>query len=310
MSPIHTTMTAREWALLVVLSVLWGGSFFFVEVAVDHLPPLTIVVLRVGLAAAVLWGVLLVSGRGMPRAPAVWLAFVGMGLLNNAIPFSLFVWGQGHIASGLAAILNATTPLFTVLVAAAALPDERMTLNRLVGVVLGLGGVAVLVGGEALGGIGDTVLAQLACLLAALSYACAGAFGRRFRRLGVTPLQTAAGQVTASTALLLPLALAAEHPWTLTLPPVPVVAAVAGLAVLSTAVAYILYFRLLATAGATNLLLVTFLIPVSAMALGVTILGETIEARHLLGLAGIAAGLAAVDGRLLPRRLRPAGGPA
>lgn len=316
MSPINTTMTAREWTILLVLSVLWGGSFFFVEVAVAHVPPLTLVTLRVGLAALALWAVLLATGRRVPARAAVWAAFLGMGVLNNAIPFSLFVWGQAHIASGLAAILNATTPLFTVLVAAAVLPDEPLTRRRLLGVVLGLAGVVVLVGGEALAGLAGNVPAQLACLAAAVSYACAGAFGRRFRRMGVAPLQTAAGQVTASSLVLAPLALALEQPWTLAVPPLPVMAAVAGLAVLSTAVAYILYFRLLATAGATNLLLVTFLIPVSAMLLGVTILGETVEVRHLLGMAGIALGLAAVDGRLpallfrTRTRTRISGGPA
>ena len=302
--PINRSMTALEWGLLLALSVLWGGSFFFVGVAVRDLPPLTIVVLRVGLAAVALYLVLLVLRVRMPADPRVWAAFFGMGLLNNAIPFALIVWGQTQIASGLAAILNATTPLFTVIVAHALTADERMTGGRLVGVAVGFAGVAVMIGLDALAGLGAGVLAQLACLAAALSYALAGVYGRRFRRMGVAPLPTAAGQVTASTVMLLPLALIVDQPWTLPVPGSETVAALVGLAVLSTALAYILYFRILATAGATNLLLVTFLIPVSAILLGALVLGERLAPGHFLGMALIGLGLSAIDGRLWRRLAR------
>lgn len=295
-------MTPAEWGLLLGLSVLWGGSFFFVGVALSALPPLTLVVLRVGLAAAILAAVLRLRGLPMPRGAATWRAFLGAAFLNNAVPFCLIAWGQTHIASGLAAILNATTPLFGVVVAHLLTTDERLTAHRLAGVLAGLAGVAVMIGPSLLAGLGAEFLAQGAILLAALSYAFAGIYGRRFKRMGIPPLAAAAGQVTAATALLLPVALLVDRPWTLALPPVPVVAAVVGLAALSTALAYVIFFRLLASAGATNLMLVTFLIPVSALILGALVLGEPVVGRQLLGMALIGAGLVAIDGRLLYRR--------
>lgn len=295
--PINRPMTPLEWALLLALSVLWGGSFFFVGVAVEALPTLTIVAVRVALAAIILLAALRALGIAMPIGRRVWAAFLGMGLLNNAVPFTLIVWGQSHIASGLAAILNATTPLFTVILAHALTADEKLTPGRVVGVLAGITGVAVLVGGAALASPGVGVLAQLACLGGALSYALAGIFGRRFRALGVAPMATAAGQLVASSALLLPLALILDAPWTLPVPGPAVLGALAGLAALSTSLAYVLYFRLLATAGATNLVLVTFLIPISALLLGVAVLGETLLPKHLVGMGCIGLGLAAIDGR-------------
>lgn len=296
---VNRTMTPIEWAMLLALSLLWGGSFFFTEVALRELPPFTLVALRVGLAAVILNLVVLTFGLRMPRDGRFWAASLGMGLLNNAVPFCLIVWGQTHIASGLAVILNATTPLPTVVVAHFLTPDERITGNRLAGIWVGLAGVAVIVGPAVLTGLGTNVLAQFAVLAAALSYAFAGVYGRRFKRMDVEPMVTAAGQVTASTLLLLPVALLDDRPWMLALPSLPVWGAVLGIAALSTALAYVLYFRVLATAGATNLLLVTFLIPVSAIVLGSLALGERLDARHYLGMAMIGCGLAAIDGRLL-----------
>jgi len=290
-------MGPGDWALLVALSVLWGGSFYFIGVAVTGLPPLTIVTLRVALAALALWAFLRATGRRMPADLAVWAAFLVMGLLNNALPFTLIVWGQTHIASGLASILNATAPMFTVIVAHAATRDEKLSAGRLIGVVTGFAGVAAMIGPAAFGGASGHVPAQLAVLAAALSYAFAGVYGRRFKRLGIGPVRTAAGQVTASTVLLLPVALIADRPWSLPLPGADVWAAVIALALLSTALAYIIYFRVLSTAGATNLLLVTLLIPPTAILLGATLLGERLEPQHFAGMALIALGLAAIDGR-------------
>ena len=298
-------MGGREWAMLLALSVLWGGSFFFNGVAVRELPSFTLVWLRVALAAIMLLGVLRLLGQRMPTRGAVWLAFFGMGLLNNVLPFVLIVWGQHRIASGLASILNATTPLFTVLVAHAMTPDEKLSPLKAAGVIAGFAGAAVMIGPDALGGLGTGVMAQLACLAAALSYAFAGIFGRRFRRMGVPPLATAAGQVSASALMLLPVVLLIDRPWTLAMPHAATWAAVLGVALLSTAFGYVLYFRILAAAGATNLLLVTFLIPVSAILLGAALLGERLEPRHFLGMALIGVGLAAIDGRLF-RRMRRA----
>jgi drug/metabolite transporter (DMT)-like permease len=284
--------------MLLALSILWGGSFFFVGVAVKALPPFTIVLLRVAIAAAALHIVLQATRTAMPWDGNSWLAFFGMGLLNNAIPFSLIVWGQTQIASGLASILNATTPLFTVLVAHVLTADERLSKGRIIGVLLGLGGVIALIGPQALTGLGSDVLAQLAILGAALSYAFASIFGRRFKRMGVPPLATATGQVTASSALLLPIALIVDRPWTLPSPDLPVWGAILGLALLATALAYILFFRILASAGAVNLMLVTFLIPVSAILLGSAFLGEALAPMDFVGMALIGLGLAAIDGRL------------
>jgi len=291
-------MTPRDWGLLLTLSLLWGGSFFFVGVAVHALPPLTIVALRVGLAAPVLWLAIRALGVPVPRDLRVWAAFLVMGVLNNVIPFSLIVWGQTQIASGLASILNATTPLFTVVVAGVLLADERLSPRKVGGVMVGFVGVVVLIGWDTLGlADGTPVLAQVAILGASVSYAFAGTFGRRFARLGVTPMVTAAGQVTGSSLVLVPLALVVDQPWTLPTPSAAVVASMVALAVVSTALAYGLYFRILGTAGATNLLLVTFLIPVTANLLGILVLGETLGGEHVVGMALIGLGLAVMDGR-------------
>jgi drug/metabolite transporter (DMT)-like permease len=301
-TPINRAMGAGEWLLLIVLSILWGGSFFFADLALRELPPLLVVLGRVGFAALALNLVLRASGRALPRDRRTWGAFFGMGALNNLIPFSLIFWGQTEIASGLAAILNATTPLFVVVLAHFLTRDERMSAGRLGGVLLGLAGVAVMIGPDALQGLGLDVLAEIAVLGAALSYACAGIFGRRFR--GLPPLVTATGQVTATTLMMLPLALTLERPWLLPLPGALTWAALLGLALVCTALAYVLYFRILATAGATNLLLVTLLIPVSALFLGMTILGERLALRDFAGMALIGLGLAAIDERPLGRLRR------
>jgi drug/metabolite transporter (DMT)-like permease len=286
-----------EWFLLVVLSVLWGGSFFFSKVALAELPPFTVVLGRVGLAAIVLNLVVLAAGHRMTASPRLWGRFAIMGAINNVVPFSLILYGQTQIASGLASILNATTPLWTVLLAHLLTRDEKLTPNRLGGVLFGLVGVTLMIGPDALRGLGANVLAQIAVLGAAVSYAFAGIYGKRFA--GYPPLVTAAGQVMCTAIMMLPVALVVDRPWGAPLPGVAIWSALAGLALLSTAVAYIIYFRLLATAGATNLLLVTFLIPVSALLLGMTLLGERLDPRHFAGMALIGIGLAAIDGRLL-----------
>lgn len=296
-SPANRVMTGLEWAMLLALAAIWGASFFFNDVAVREVPVLTVVLARVALAAIILLAVLRLRGERMPRDRRVWLAFFGMGLLNNAIPFTLIVWGQQHIASGVASILNASTPFFAVLLAHFLTQDEQMTRNRLAGVVIGFAGVAVMMGTGALRDLGIHVTAQIMCLLGAVSYAVAGIFGRRFRALGVSPMSTATGQVIASSLILLPLVMVVDRPWTLPAPGWGAIGALIGVAAISTALAYTLYFRILSTAGATNLLLVTLLVPVSAILLGTLILGEALLVRHLWGMALIAAGLGVIDGR-------------
>lgn len=296
-------MALRVWFWLLSLSVLWGGSFFFAKVAVSELGPLTVVFARVGLAALALDLALAATGHGLFRPGTPWRAHFAMGLMNNVLPFGLIFWGQTQIPSGLASILNATTPLFTLVVAHYVTDDETIDRTKVAALLAGLAGVAVLVGRNML--IADVGLwGQAACLGAALSYAFAGVYGRRFRAMGIAPLEAAAGQVTASTMLILPIMLIVEQPWTLPAAP-SVLAALAGLALLSTALAYVLYFRILAAAGATNLLLVTFLIPVTAILLGSLVLDEQLLVRQFAGMALIAVGLALVGGRT-GRRLRPA----
>lgn len=304
---VNARMGWLDWLLLFVLSLLWGGSFFFVGVIVDVLPAFTIVALRVSLAAVTLMLVLAAMGERLPRQAPAWRAFLGMGVLNNAIPFSLIVWGQSHIASGLASILIAVTPIFAVIVAHLFTQDERMTAPRVTGVVVGFTGVVIVIGPSALAGLGINVLAQMALLGAGLVYAFAGVFGRRVARLGISPLSAATGQVTASSLILIPIALLVDRPWNLPIPGAAEIGALFALAVLSTSLAYILYFRILATSGATNILLVTFLVPVSAIALGVLFLDEHLALEHLVGVAVIGIGLACIDGRVLNRlRKRPA----
>lgn len=293
-------MTSRAWVWLLSLSVLWGGSFFFAKIAVGELGPLTVVFGRVALAAVALGLILLVKRVGRRQASRPWRAFFVMGALNNVVPFSLIFWAQTHIASGMASILNATTPLFTVVVAHLLTNDEKMDCHKAAAALFGIAGVAILIGPQALSDLRSDLWSQLACLGAALSYALAGVYGRRFKATGVDALEVAAGQVSASTVLILPIMLLVDKPWTLShWPSIATWAALAALALLSTALAYVLYFRILAEAGATNLLLVTFLIPVAALLLGGLFLDEHLGFQHVGGILLIGAALTLADGRLL-----------
>jgi drug/metabolite transporter (DMT)-like permease len=291
-------MTGSEWSLLVFLSVLWGMSFYFMGVAVKEIPPLTIVLVRVVLAAVALNLLLRGAGQRLPLTAEVWGAFLVLGLFNNVVPFSLIVWGASHIPSSLAAILNASTPLFALVVAHLLTHDEKMTAARVTGVVIGFGGIVVMIGVDALRAFGTHVLAQIAVLVGSLSYAFASSMGRRYQKLGLRPLQFASGQFVVSSLLMLPLALLGDRPWELAMPGAGACAAVVGMGLLSTALAYIIYFRVLATAGVVNILLVTFLVPVTSIILGAGLLGERLHPTHFVGMGLIGAGLAVIDGRL------------
>ena len=306
-SKINTTMGLTEWLFILLLSVLWGGAFFMGKVAVAEISPFTIVFGRTALGVIILNGVVIASGKRLPRQVGAWGAFLIVGLLNNIIPFSLIYWGQIRIGSGLSSILNATTPLWTVVLAHFLTRDEKMTAPRLGGALFGLAGVVVLIGPTALFGLGINVIAQLAVLGAALSYAIAGIFGRRFQ--DAPPLITATGSLTCSALVAMLLSLIIDKPWRF-LPFEPAtVWSIVGMGVLSTALAYAIYYRVLAAAGATNLLLSTFLIPVSAALLGMTFLSERLNPRHFVGMALIGIGLAAIDGRLFTLLRRPFGAP-
>jgi len=306
-SVIRTVMNRSDWLILAVLAVIWGGAFFFIGVAVRHVPPLTYVWLRLTIAAAAMWLFLRVKGHsvGLPRQ--VWGSIVLLAVLNNALPFALFGWGQTHIASGLASILNATTPIWGVLVAHFLTRDERMSPRKIAGVLLGFGGVATMIGPSLLSSLGSSALAQLACVTAALSYALAAVWARRFKRMGVSPLSVTTGQLTAGAAIMLPLSMIVDQPWTQPFPPLTAWGAIVALALLCTAFGYVLYFRLIETSGATNALLVTLLVPPVAILLGGLFLGEQLAPQDFAGLGLIALGLAAIDGRLLNlwRRVLP-----
>ena len=290
-------MTGGDWALLALLSVLWGGSFFFAKIIVQEVPPFTLVFVRFAGAAGALRVYLAMRGMPVPRSASTWAAFAAMGALNNLIPVALIAWAQITIASGLASVLIATTPVFSILVARGVTADETMSANKLIGIALGIVGVAALVGLDALGSSPGSILAMLGCLGAALSYGCANVFGRRFKRMGIAPTIGAFGQLAATAALVFPFALVFDQPWRLASPTSAVVASMLGLVLLSTALGYAVFFRLLASAGTTNVSLVTLLIPVSAILLGTLILGERLSAPQFAGMALIGMGLVAIDGR-------------
>ncbi|MDH3990155.1 MAG: DMT family transporter [Gammaproteobacteria bacterium] len=301
---INSRMGLVEWSMLLLLSMLWGGSYFFVEVALLEWSPLLIVAVRVVIAAVVIWTIVLAAGLPVPRSRPAWMAFFWMGLLNNIFPFLLIVWGQKEIESGLAAILTAAAPIFTVIVAGVWLQDEPVTRSKLLGAVLGLIGVVVLIGPSALAGLDANLLAQLAVLAGALSYAFAGVYARRFPRMNIDPIVAAAGQLLMSSLIMILLASMFEAPNQLIESSAKVWIAVGVMAVFSTALAYILYFRLLASAGATNAILVTLLIPVTAILLGAIILDERLQWLHFLGMVVIGLGLSVIDGRVWHRFIR------
>jgi drug/metabolite transporter (DMT)-like permease len=293
-------MDKRDWALLAFLSILWGGSFFFNGIAVRELPPLTIVLARVSIAAALLLPLLRASGERLPATWAGWMPFLVMGLLNNVIPFSLIVSGQTQIASGLASVLNATTPLFTVLVLAIG-RDEPLVPRRIIGVLVGIAGVAVL-RGATLHFDSKETLGMLLCLLAALSYGFSGLWGRR-KLSGVAPLTSATCQLVCSSLMMAALAGVIEQPWLLPRPSLSTWLALLGTAALSTALAYVVFFQILVRSGASNVMLVTLLIPVTAILLGHFALGEALDAGEIAGAIMIGGALLIVDGRA-PQLLR------
>jgi len=302
---IRTVMNRADWGILAILAVIWGGAFLFIGVAVRHVPPLTYVWLRLAIAALAMWAFLWFKGEklGLPRQ--VWGSILLLALLNNAIPFTLFGWSQTHIASGLASILNATTPIWGVLVAHFLTHDERMSPRKIAGVLLGFGGVATMIGPALLSKLGTSALPQLACVAAALCYALAAVWARRFRKMGLSPMSVTTGQLSAGALMMLPLALFVDQPWTHTMPPLTAWGAIVALALLCTAFGYVLYFRLIDSSGATNALLVTLLVPPVAILLGALFLGESLAAQDFIGLGLIAFGLAAIDGRLLSLFRRP-----
>ncbi|AXV15732.1 EamA family transporter [Neorhizobium sp. SOG26] len=294
-----TKPSTGTWALIFLLGLIWGGSFFFARVAVMEIPPFTLVFLRLGLAALALH-LYLHGGHGLYGVLRThWRSFVVMGLLNNVLPHTMIFFGQTEIGAGLAAILNASTPMWTVLIANRLTSDEKLTPLKLAGCVAGMAGTVVMLGPSVTSATSAPLWALALPVLAAISYGFAGTYGKRFR--GLPPPVTAAGQLTASTLMILPVSLIIDQPWTLPLPSTSAILAVLGLSLVSTAFAYFLFFRILATAGATNTSLVTLLVPPSAIILGVAFLGEHLQPTDLIGMLMIGFGLILLDGRLLSR---------
>ena len=291
-----SSMKPTEWAMLVLLSIFWGGAFFFVEIALRGFQPLALVFLRVTIAALILLLVVYIRGHRIPTSLKTWGAYFVMGALNNALPFSLIVWGQTRIDSGVASILNATTPIFTVLLAHFLTSDEHLTIRKFIGVLIGFCGVFLMMSPELQNGFSWRGLGLIAVLGAAISYSLAGIFGKRFKQ--EHPMVTSTGMLICSSIMMAPLAIFSGSLGASVLSP-QAIAAVLGIAAISTAMAYLLYFRILASAGATNVLLVTFLIPVSALLLGIGVLGEVIHVFEYAGMGGIFMGLIVIDGRVL-----------
>ena len=285
--------------LLLGLATAWGGSFFFAEIALREVPPLTIALHRVFWAIPALFLVVWWQGIKIPRSIQAWVCYLVMGALNNAIPFSLIFWGQVTIDSGLASILNGTTAVFGAVVAGILLVDEPLTTRKIIGALFGVFGVAVIMGLDALTNFDLRNLAQLAVLGAALSYAFAGVWGKRFLS-GYPPVMNALGMLVGGTVLMIPVAIFTEGIPVLTLS-AEVWASLLAVAIVSTAVAYLLYFKILVRAGSANLMLVTLLIPPIAVGLSVTFLGEKLGYEAWFGFGLIAVGLAVTDGRLLDR---------
>lgn len=294
-------MGLPEWIMLVVLSVAWGGAFLFYKLLDEaNVPPFTIVLGRVGVAALALLPVLLVMRRAIPRSPSMWAQFLVLGAVNNVLPFSLIIVGEKQIDSGLASIFNATTPVFTALLAHLLSRDEKLSPNKVAGIVVALAGVVLLIGPNVIHGVNLTSIAQLACIGAAVTYGFGALYARRFRAQGIDPFVVSFGQLAASALIALPLALF-EHPLAHLALPTAAWWAWIGLAIPSTAFAFVLYFRLIDVAGATNAASVTFLVPVSAVLLGTLVLGERLAPGTAAGMACIFAGLVALDGRIFAR---------
>jgi drug/metabolite transporter (DMT)-like permease len=295
------SITSRDWALILLLSIIWGGAFYLNVLALRGFPTNSLVFGRMAIATLPLLIIISVSGQKMPRGWAAWRGLALLGVLNIVVPIILFTWAQTRIASGLASVLNATTPLWGVLAAHFLTDDEKATPLRVTGVLLGLAGVIVMTLPDMDQGMSGQTLAIAACLFSTLCFALASILARKLNIGGVTPMALTAGQLASSALIMLPIMLIVDQPWTLPMPSMESVLALVALALLSTTFAYWLFFKVLENVGASNSLLITFLIPVTAILLGVMGLGEKLSLAQCGGIALIAAGLLVMDGRILRR---------
>lgn len=295
----NPTASTKDWAMIALLALIWGGSFLFGRILMLEWPPFTVVFLRVALAALSLWIFLAVTRKRFPADRSLLGAIILMGIINNVIPFSLILIGQQEIGSGLASVVNAMTPIWTLIIANRFTSDEKFSRNKTIGIALGFIGVTVLIGADFVQGLTASAWAQVAVLGATISYGFAGVFGKRFKEQD--PIVISTGQLTAASLIIFPIMIATEGFFEVSPPTTELVISTLGLAILCTAFAYVLYFKILASAGATNVSLVTFLVPISAILLGVVWLGETLTLGNMLGMALIVLGLIFVDGRLIRR---------
>jgi drug/metabolite transporter (DMT)-like permease len=293
--PQSPAISVTDWGLICTLAAFWGGSFVLAKIAVFEIPAITISLIRVSAAAVLLWMLCRALGYAMPADAKSWRRFVPLAIFNNVIPFTLMYGAQFYIPSGLGAILNATTPFFAIAIAGLVTREEPITPGRLIGLIAGFAGVVITIGPDLLRELGSHVIAQLACLVAALSFAVATVYGRVFR--GEEPFVVATSQLAVSAVVLVPLSLLIDQPWTLPAPSLKAIGALAGLTLFSTMFAYMLFFTLLKRVGATNVLLVTFLQPAAAILLAWLAFGEQLSVMQALGVAAILIGLAAIDGR-------------
>lgn len=290
-------MKNADWLRLIALSAVWGSVFLFVTLAVRSIPEFTLVFLRLALAAAGFWLFIVATGRRMPRDRKLWGEFLISGLITNAIPFSLITWEQTQVEGGIASVLNAMTPCFVVVLAHFLTKDEKASVRKAVGVLVGFLGAYVLMSPDLQGGVSMRGLGQIAGLVASLAHALAGIYGKRFR--GLSPLVAATGTLTCAALWLLPVALIIDRPWSMRPDPVAL-GAVTALGLLTVA-AYLLYYRILPSAGATNLMLATLLSPVFAYILGAVFVGESIYVTSVVGMFIIVIGMLIMDGRVLQR---------
>ncbi|WP_062482059.1 DMT family transporter [Variovorax boronicumulans] len=295
---------AFEWALLAVLATCWGASYTFIKIGVATIPPVTLIAARTLIAGLLLLAVLRLRGVRLPKDGATWRRFVLQAGLNSVLPFTLIAWAERSVDAGLATILNSTSPIFIFLLGWGLGGAGKPTLQRLFGVGAGLAGICLIVGFEALQGLGHSLLAQLALVVAAVCYGCAAMFGRVFK--GLDPMVPAAGSLVSGAALLVPASLAIDRPWTLA-PSTASMLAVLALAVLSTALAFTIYFRLIKTLGPMSTSAQAYLRVPIGVTIGVVCLGETLAATAWIGLACVVVGVVAMtmpDTQLLRRGLR------
>ncbi len=298
---VSPKLDGTSWAMIGAMSLLWGSAFLLIEIGLRSFAPNTLVFLRMAIAAPVMLVALFFLKERLPRDWSSWRQLFVLGALNAALPFILFFWGQQYLESGYASVLNATTPLWGVLVAHFLTTNEKATPPRIIGVLLGLAGIIVMVGPDAMGGLSQSLLAQIACLVSTLFYSFAAIYGRKLGQSSMTPMVVATGQVITAGLIMLPVMLWFDRPWEAAMPSMDSVLAAVALGIPATAIAYLFYFKTIDRAGASNAMLVAFIMPVVAIVLGVSFLGETLTGGQIAGTTLIALGLVAIDGRLLAR---------